>query len=68
MSEITPPVPRLEPELPPVEMFFVEPVRRQRYWLHILLLLLTFGTTMLVGTRLELNFLQGNPIFSFGQD
>jgi len=68
MSEITPSVPRLEPELPPVEVFFAPPVRRHRYWLHILLLLLTFGTTMLVGTRLQLNYLQGKPIFSFGED
>ena len=69
MSEITPPVPRIETEFPPpVEVFFAEPVRRQRYWLHILLLLLTFGTTMLVGTRFQLNFLQGRPVFSFGED
>lgn len=68
MSEITPPVPRVEPEPPPIEMFFAEPVRRHKYWLHILLLLLTFGTTMLVGTRLELNFLQGRAPFTFGED
>lgn len=68
MSEITPQVPRIETEVAPVETYYVEPVRRHRYWLHILLLLLTFGTTMLVGTRLEMNYLQGNPILSFGQD
>ncbi|HUN88053.1 MAG TPA: site-2 protease family protein [Terriglobales bacterium] len=68
MSEIIPPVPRIETELPAVEVFIPRPVPRHRYWLHLLLLLLTFGTTMLVGTRLELNFLQGKPIFSFGED
>ena len=68
MSEITPQVPHLEPEYRPVEVFLAPPVQRHPYWLHILLLLLTFGTTMLVGTRLELNFLQGHPIFTFGED
>ncbi|MGZ4790003.1 MAG: site-2 protease family protein [Terriglobales bacterium] len=68
MSEITPPVSRLETELPVVDVYFPKPARRHPYWLHILLLLLTVGTTMLVGTRLELNYLQGKPIFSFGED
>jgi len=68
MSEITPPVPRLESELPTVEVYLPPPPVRHRYWLHILLLLLTFGTTMLVGTRLEMNYLQGRPVFSFGED
>lgn len=67
MSEITPPVPR-EHEYPPVEVFLAQPEPRHRYWLHILLLLLTFGTTMLVGTRLELNFLQNKPVLSFVDD
>lgn len=68
MSEIIPPVPRVETELPTVEVFLPRPAPRHRYWLHLLLLLLTFGTTMLVGTRLELNFLHGKPLFSFGED
>ena len=68
MSEITPPVPRLEPELPTVEVYLPKPRPGHPYWLHLLLLLLTFGTTMLVGTRLELNYLQGKPIFTFGED
>jgi membrane-associated protease RseP (regulator of RpoE activity) len=69
MSEITPPVPRIETELPqPVEVFYGEPPRRQRYWLNLVLLLMTVFTTMLVGTQLQLNFLQGRPNFSFGDD
>jgi len=68
MSEITPPVPRIEHELPTVEVYLPPPRRSHPYWLHLLLLLLTFGTTMLVGTRLELNYLQGKPIFSFAED
>lgn len=67
MSEITPQIPHVEPELP-IEVYLAQPAQRHRYWLHILLLLLTFGTTMLVGTRLELNFLQNRPLLSFGED
>ncbi len=37
---------------------------RRRYWLNILLLLATFFTTLVVGSRLEWNFLQGRPPFS----
>ena len=50
-----------------MEVFLAEPLRRQRYWLHVLLLLLTFFTTLLVGSQLEMNFLAGKPIFSFGE-
>ncbi|HVZ17965.1 MAG TPA: site-2 protease family protein, partial [Terriglobales bacterium] len=68
MSEITPPFSPVETELPVVQVYRPTPTRRHPYWLHLLLLLLTFGTTMLVGTRLELNYLQGQPIFTFGDD
>jgi membrane-associated protease RseP (regulator of RpoE activity) len=34
------------------------------FWLHGLLLLLTFFTTLIVGSRLEWNFLNGLPAFS----
>jgi Zn-dependent protease len=37
---------------------------RHKYWLHILLLLLTFFTTLVVGARLEWNFLSGLPPFT----
>jgi hypothetical protein len=36
---------------------------RQRYWLHLLLLLLTFLTTLVVGARLQWNFQHGLPPF-----
>lgn len=66
MSETTPPVPRyLEAEYPPLEPMVVVPAaRRQKYWLHILLFVLTVFTTLMVGTQLERNFLQGLPVFS----
>ena len=49
------------PDAPPV-VYYTRP--RPRYWLHILLLLLTFFTTLVVGARFEWNFLQGLPPFS----
>ena len=67
MSETTPPVPRLiEVEYQPLEPVYTAPVRHQRYWLHILLILLTVFTTLMVGTQLEHNFQQGLPIFTLG--
>jgi membrane-associated protease RseP (regulator of RpoE activity) len=70
MSETTPPFPPyLEAEYPPPQPMVVVPApRRQKYWLHILLFVLTVFTTMTVGTRLEANFLQGKPAFSLGED
>src|SRR5207302_3173417 len=41
---------------------------RQRYWLHILLLLATCFTTLVVGARMEFNFLNNLPPFAFGNE
>ncbi|MGH9516422.1 MAG: site-2 protease family protein [Terriglobales bacterium] len=41
---------------------------KQRYWLHLLLLALTFFTTLVVGTRLQWNFMVGLPPFTLGSD
>ena len=49
------------PDAPHVD-YYVRP--RPRYWLHLLLLLLTFFTTMVVGAHMEWNFLQGWPPFA----
>lgn len=69
MSEHTPPVPRyLELDPIPGDVIVHAPRPRQRYWLHGLLLVLTIFTTLMVGTRLELNFLQNKPIFTLGDD
>ncbi len=37
------------------------PARRPRYWLHLLLFLLTLGATTVVGARLARNFESGQP-------
>jgi membrane-associated protease RseP (regulator of RpoE activity) len=42
---------------------WVRPKPRQRYWLHGLLLLATCFTTLVVGARLEFNFLHNLPRF-----
>src|SRR5437868_5258923 len=52
----------------PIETYRILSRPRQRYWIHVLLLLLTVITTLMVGTRLEANFLQGKPVFSLGDD
>src|SRR5262249_26958298 len=41
---------------------------KPRYWLHGLLLLLTVFTTLIVGSRLESNYLNGLPSFSADYD
>jgi membrane-associated protease RseP (regulator of RpoE activity) len=45
----------------------VHPVS-QRYWLHILLLIATCFTTLVVGARMEFNFLNNVPLFTTGDE
>jgi membrane-associated protease RseP (regulator of RpoE activity) len=69
MSEPTPPAPRVIDFYPqPVEVYLVPPRPRQRYWLHLLLLIMTVFTTLMVGTQLQMNFEAGKPLFTFGPD
>ncbi|MBV8205437.1 MAG: site-2 protease family protein [Acidobacteria bacterium] len=48
--------------------WYFAPRYRPRYWLHVLLLLLTFFTTLVVGSRLQFNFLQGLAPFTSDND
>ena len=67
MSESTPALP---PDLEidhPHEVWIIQPQRR-RLWLHIVLLLATFVTTMAVGSRIQSNFVQRQPTFSLSED
>jgi membrane-associated protease RseP (regulator of RpoE activity) len=41
---------------------------KPRYWLHILLLLATCFTTLVMGARMQYNFQQGRPALSFDDD
>jgi len=51
----------------PVEVFVVQPLK-QRYWLHIVLLLVTIFTTLVVGARMEFNFQHNLPAFYSNDD
>jgi membrane-associated protease RseP (regulator of RpoE activity) len=41
---------------------------KARYWLHILLLLATCFTTLVMGARMQFNFQRGQPALSFDDD
>ncbi len=66
MSDANPPIPT--PELVrPIEVYVVRP-QKKRYWLHLLLLVITFFTTLTVGARLQYNFNHDVPTFSSADD
>src|SRR2546423_3315498 len=62
-----------DPNLPPSydphlhQVFVITPTRR-RYWVHILLFLATVFTTLVMGSRLQYNFLNDLPPFRFDHD
>ncbi|HEV7217964.1 MAG TPA: site-2 protease family protein [Terriglobales bacterium] len=51
----------------PMPVYVVER-RPQRYWLHILLLIATIFTTLVVGARMEFNFLHNQAAFAVGDE
>ena len=63
MSDSTPPVSYTFEVSSYPQVFVAAPARRRPYWLHILLLLLTLATTLVVGARLEYNFANNLPAF-----
>jgi len=64
MSDSRPPLSHTF-EVPAYTPVFVPTPRRSRpYWLHILLLLLTIATTLIVGARLQYNFAHDLPAFT----
>ncbi len=67
MSDPTPPL-SYSLETPPYPQVFTvtRPARGRPYWLHILLLLLTFVTTLVVGAQLAFNYNHRLPSFEFG--
>jgi len=67
MSDLIPPTPVVA-EIPrPVHVVYV-PRPKQRYWLHALLFLATVFTTLVIGSRMEFNFLHDQPAFSLNDD
>jgi Zn-dependent protease len=69
MSEPTSPFPTTlewDQQAPPG--VWVIPPPRQRWWLYVLFLLLTLFSTMVVGARMQFNFLHQQPTFSLNDD
>ena len=62
MSDPIPPASSTVEYYSPLEVFYVRRPK-QRYWLHGLLLLLTIFTTLVVGARMQYNFLHNLPAF-----
>jgi membrane-associated protease RseP (regulator of RpoE activity) len=60
MSDPISSLPTTADSIPPVQVWVTRP-HRQRYWLHILLLVLTISTTLLVGTHFQYNYQHGLP-------
>src|SRR6267142_1426614 len=67
MSDFTPSLPAPPPEYLPAEVYVVRPPN-PRYWLHILLFVATILTTLVVGTKMEFDFLQNAPPFVHGDE
>jgi membrane-associated protease RseP (regulator of RpoE activity) len=67
MSEILPPAPSTYQDYHPMEVYVVRPPK-PRHALHTLLFLATIFTTLVVGARMEFNFLHNLPIFSLSDD
>jgi membrane-associated protease RseP (regulator of RpoE activity) len=51
----------------PVEVFVARPPK-PRYWLHGFLLVLTIFSTLIVGSRMEFNFIHNLPAFTAGSE
>jgi membrane-associated protease RseP (regulator of RpoE activity) len=67
MSDLIPQVSSTTDFYRPVEVFVVHPPK-PRYWLHILLFVVTIFTTLVVGARMEFNFLHNQPNFVAGNE
>ena len=68
MSEPGPPIPTSTLEFYHALPVPEGPPPRQHYWLHALLLVATCFTTLVVGARMEFNFLHNLPPFAAGDE
>jgi membrane-associated protease RseP (regulator of RpoE activity) len=64
MSEPTPAIPSTTAEYYRPVPLYLPPRPKQRYWLHALLLLATIFTTLIVGSHMQRNFLEGRSALS----
>ena len=67
MSDLTPPLSAPTAEYLPAETYIIQPPK-QRYWLHILLFVATIFTTLVVGAKMEFDFLNNAPLFIHGDE
>ena len=67
MSDLNPSFPAPTAEYLPAEVY-VAPPPKPRYWLHILLFLTTIFTTLVVGAKMEYDFLHNVPPFIHGDE
>lgn len=67
MSDLNPPLSAPTAEYLPAETYLVRPPN-PRYWLHILLFLATIFTTLVVGAKMEFDFLHNAPPFVHGDE
>jgi membrane-associated protease RseP (regulator of RpoE activity) len=67
MSDLHSPIPTATEFERPIEVFVVRPYR-PRYWVHVLLLIVTFFSVLVVGARMQFNFMNGVPVFTAGDE
>ena len=67
MSDPSPPITVVPESYGGREVWVVQP-RKPRYWLHILLLLVTIFTTLVVGARMQDNFRRNLPALYTGNE
>jgi membrane-associated protease RseP (regulator of RpoE activity) len=68
MSDPTPAIPPSTVEYYAPMPVLLAPQRRQRYWLHAVLLLATIFTTLVVGSHFQYNFEQQRPALADEED
>lgn len=67
MSEPTSPFPSALESEHPQQVWIITPPR-QRWWLYVVFFVLTMFSTLVVGARMQFNFMQHQPVFSLNDD
>jgi Zn-dependent protease len=67
MSESTPYLPSALEDERPQQVWIINPPR-QRWWVYVLFFMLTMFSTLVVGARMQFNFMHGQPAFSLNDD
>lgn len=67
MSDPTPPFPTAPEREPPQQVWIITPPR-PRWWLYVLFFVLTMFSTLVVGARMQFNFMEHRQVFSLSDD